>query len=83
MIWSSPPIVARIAPTDGSASEGILHGFDADNLTKPTQGLFVDRGVPLGGRARRRDHRDAATVRHGWRHEQVVGHAGQRARVDA
>jgi hypothetical protein len=76
-------ILSALRRARGPAREGILHWLDPDDLTKPTQGLLVDRGVPLGGRPRRRDHRDAATVRHGRRHEQVLGHAGQRARVDA
>ena len=46
-------ILSPLRRARGPAREGILHWLDADDLTKPTQGLLVDRGVPLGGRPRR------------------------------
>jgi hypothetical protein len=67
----------------GPAGVRILHRFDTGDLPEPTDALLVDRGVLVRRRPRRRDHRDTATALHGWGHEQVVGHAGQRARVEA
>jgi predicted Zn-dependent protease with MMP-like domain len=41
-------ILSALRRARGPAREGILHWLDPDDLTKPTQGLLVDRGVPLG-----------------------------------